>query len=129
MVLNLALSYGSRQEILRAVRAVAEDYKSNKLSKKELKKFSQEDFSKYLYTADLPEPDLMIRTGGDIRISNFLLWQMAYTEMYFTETLWPDFTINELHEVINVFSSVERRFGLEKSSKKIKTDKHGASLC
>lgn len=118
MTLNLALSYGGRQEILKAIKQVAREYKENQITDDELQNFSQDSFSKYLYTANMPDPDLMIRTGGEIRLSNFLLWQMAYTEFYFTRTLWPDFTIEEYRHAIEQFATRERRFGKEKSSKK-----------
>jgi len=129
MVLNLALSYGARQEILQAVKKIAEDYKTDRLSKRQMNKLGQDEFSNYLYTAGLPDPDLMIRTGGDIRISNFLLWQMAYTEMYFTEKMWPEFSIADLHDAINTFTSVERRFGREGKSKTQNKIEKGALSC
>jgi undecaprenyl diphosphate synthase len=103
--LNIALSYGSRQEIERATLNFAEDYKNGKVGGDTI------DFNKYLYTSGLPDPDLLIRTGGDFRLSNFLLWQCAYTELYFTKTLWPDFNKAELAKAVEEFSSRERRFG------------------
>lgn len=115
MILNLALSYGSRQEILRAVKSIANEYKDGNISENDI---TQEYFSNHLYTAEMPEPDLMIRTGGEYRLSNFLLWQMAYAEFYFTPTLWPDFTLEEYHGALEKFGSRERRFGLEKSKEK-----------
>ncbi len=109
MILNLALSYGGRNDILRAVRRIINDY--------ELKKIKSEDittdvFSNYLSTAGIPDPDLLIRTSGEYRVSNFLLWQIAYTEIYITETLWPDFKKRDLIEAIIEFQTRERRFGL-----------------
>ncbi|MEE9305388.1 MAG: isoprenyl transferase [bacterium] len=108
MVLTLALSYGSRQEILQALQSCIRDVQAGRLSIEEL---STDRFSKYLWTADLPEPDLLIRTSGELRISNFLLWQIAYTELYFTDVLWPDFTSNELLDAVVAFQKRQRRFG------------------
>ena len=101
LTVNIALNYGGRQEIVYAV---------NKAIKNK-KEVSSEDFSKLLHTSEIPDPDLLIRTGGDLRISNFLLWQCAYTELYFIETLWPDFNKQELIKAIEDFNSRERRFG------------------
>ncbi|MFQ5693472.1 MAG: isoprenyl transferase [Nitrospinota bacterium] len=108
MVLTLALSYGSRQEIVRAATAVAEAVRRRELEPADI----AQHFEGYLYTADLPDPDLLIRTSGELRISNFLLWQLAYTELYFTEVLWPDFRRAELYRAILEYQSRERRFGL-----------------
>ena len=102
LILNLALSYGGRQEILEAVRRVCQDGK---------KEVSEEEFARYLYTADIPDPDLLIRTSGELRLSNFLLWQLAYTEIYVTEVLWPDFRRPQLIEAIQAYQARERRFG------------------
>jgi undecaprenyl diphosphate synthase len=98
---TLALNYGSKDEIIRAVKklCMAND------------KIDEATLSKYLDTANMPEVDLLIRTSGEIRISNFLLWQCAYAEMFFTPTLWPDFTVNELDDIIDDFGKRERRFG------------------
>jgi undecaprenyl diphosphate synthase len=104
MTLTIALSYGSRQEILHAVKKMLE----SGISAEEL---TEESFSAQLYTHDVPDPDLLIRTGGEQRLSNFLLWQSAYTELYFTPTLWPDFDARHLHEAVLAFSKRERRFG------------------
>jgi len=109
MILNLALSYGGRSEILHAVREMISDFKRGKINEEELDLTS---FSKYLWTKDLPDPDLLIRTSGESRISNFLLYQIAYTEIYLTETLWPDFNKNELLKAIADYQLRERRFGL-----------------
>lgn len=109
MTLTLALSYGSRQEILSAVQRAAADIESGKLTAAEL---TENSFANYLYTASLPDPDLLVRTSGEMRISNFLLWQLAYTELYFTEINWPDFGREELHNALNDYQSRERRFGL-----------------
>ncbi len=112
MVLNLALSYGGRDEIVDAVRGVLKDCQNGKLSPQDLTK---ELFSKYLYTAEIPDPDLLIRTSGEYRLSNFLLWQSAYTEFYFCDVLWPDFRKKHLIEAIAEFQRRERRFGLTSS--------------
>ncbi len=109
MVLNLALSYSGRDEILRAVRRILGDYKTGRLKPGGL---SGENFSEYLYTADMPDPDLLIRTSGEYRLSNFLIWQTAYTEFYFTNVLWPDFRKENLLEAIADYQRRERRFGL-----------------
>lgn len=109
MVLTLALSYGSRQELCRAAARLAQDTLAGKLSADDI---TTELFESYLDTGGLPDPDFLIRTSGEMRISNFLLWQLAYTELYFTDTNWPDFTINELHKALADFQSRERRFGM-----------------
>lgn len=109
MTLCLALSYGGQEEILRAVRAVAEAARLDELAPGAL---NGPQFEQYLYTADMPPPDLLIRTSGEVRISNFLLWQLAYTEMVFTETLWPDFTRAEYERHLRAYGSRERRLGL-----------------
>jgi undecaprenyl diphosphate synthase len=102
LVLNLALNYGGRQEIISAV---------NKIIKEKLGKVNENTFKDYLYTKDLPDPDLLIRTSGEMRISNFLLWQSAYTEFYITDVLWPDFRAKKLYEAINEYQNRERRYG------------------
>lgn len=109
MILNLALSYGGRSEILHAVRGIISDIQKGKIKLEEL---TPQCFSNYLWTREIPDPDLLIRTSGEFRISNFLLWQIAYTELYVTETLWPDFDRKELLKAIAVYQSRERRFGL-----------------
>jgi undecaprenyl diphosphate synthase len=109
MVLNLALSYGSRDEIIHAVSRIAGDIKTGVLSPEAV---SKEIFSRYLYTAEMPDPDLLIRTSGEYRLSNFLLWQSAYTEFYFTDVLWPDFQREDLLKAISTYQKRERRFGL-----------------
>lgn len=108
MVLTLALSYGSRQEILHSVQDCLRDLQEGRLTLEEL---TTERFSRYLWSSDLPEPDLLIRTSGELRLSNFLLWQMAYTELYFTDILWPDFTGDDLLDSILDFQKRQRRFG------------------
>ncbi len=109
MILNLALSYGGRSEILHAVQAILRDFQESKIRPEEI---SFQRFSHYLWTQGIPDPDLLIRTSGEFRISNFLLWQIAYTELYVTETLWPDFDRKELVKAIADYQSRERRFGL-----------------
>ncbi len=109
MILNLALSYGGRSEILNAVQGIVSDLQKGKIKLEEL---TPQRFSNYLWTHEIPDPDLLIRTSGEFRISNFLLWQIAYTELYVTETLWPDFNRDQLLKAIAVYQSRERRFGL-----------------
>lgn len=106
MGFQIALNYGGRDEILRAVRHMLEDSQGGKQIQ-----VDEEGFSAYLDTAGIPDPDLMIRTSGEQRISNFLLWQMAYTEYYFTEVPWPEFNPEELHRAIEYFNGRDRRFG------------------
>ncbi len=109
MILNLALSYGGRSEILHAVHGILSDLRNKKIQEAEIDLLS---FPQYLWTRGLPDPDLLIRTSGESRISNFLLYQIAYTELYMTETLWPDFNREELIKAIADYQSRERRFGL-----------------
>jgi undecaprenyl diphosphate synthase len=108
LVLNLALNYGGRTEIIDAVRTIAAEVKSGLLDPARI---DENVFSKYLYTAALPDPDLLIRTSGEMRISNFLLWQTSYTEMYVTDVLWPDFSRKELFEAVIEYQKRDRRFG------------------
>jgi undecaprenyl diphosphate synthase len=108
LILNLALNYGGREEIISALRQIADDVQKGKLNPSEI---DTEKFQEYLYTFGLPDPDLMIRTSGELRISNFLLWQLAYTEIYITDVLWPDFREKELLDAISNYQSRERRFG------------------
>ena len=117
--LILALSYGSRWEILNAIKEVILDIKSGKLSSDNL---DDKVFENYLDTAGFPDPELVIRTSGEYRVSNFLLWQIAYAELYFTPTLWPDFRREHLYEAIINFQSRERRFG--KTTEQIKRNIH-----
>ncbi len=109
MTLTLALSYGGRDDILQAIRRLMVLSREGNLSPEEL---NESLFSKYLWTGHLPEPDLLIRTSGELRISNFFLWQLAYTEIYVTSTLWPDFTSAELIQALLDYQERERRFGL-----------------
>lgn len=108
LTLCIALSYGSRQEIIHAVKNIAEDINASKINVDDI---SADMFSQYLYTKDIPDPDILIRTSGEQRISNYLLWQLAYTELFFTDTLWPDFDKKELLNIIEKFNSRERRYG------------------
>ncbi|MFP5111276.1 isoprenyl transferase [Bacillaceae bacterium C204] len=108
LVLNFALNYGSRAEILDAVKNVLTDSKSGKLEESEL---DEKVFSSYLMTSAFTDPDLLIRTSGEIRLSNFMLWQLAYSEFWFTEVLWPDFSEEHLLEAIETFQKRQRRFG------------------
>ncbi|NRA73612.1 MAG: di-trans,poly-cis-decaprenylcistransferase [Rickettsiales bacterium] len=103
----LAVSYGSREEILRAAKEMAIQYKQGSYS---LDKIDENLFKRFLYV-DVPDPDLLIRSGGEVRISNYLLWQIAYTELYFIEKHWPDFTVEDLEEAILEFQRRERRYG------------------
>ncbi len=106
--LNLALSYGSRQEIMQAIQNIAEMVELGKLK---IEDINIEQFENLLYTNKMPDPDFLIRTGGEFRVSNFLLWQIAYTEIYVTEAYWPAFRERELLEAILEFQSRERRYG------------------
>jgi undecaprenyl diphosphate synthase len=108
LVLNLALNYGGRTEILDAVKKIAADVRGNRLNPDEL---DERKFSGYLYTNGLPDPDLLIRTSGEMRISNFLLWQTSYTELYVTDILWPNFTAKDFYEAIWDYQNRQRRFG------------------
>lgn len=109
MVLNLALSYGSRDEIIFAVKKMITDNRSGKL---DIDDIDNDTVGRYLFTSNIPDPDLLIRTSDEYRISNFLLWQLAYTELYFTDVLWPDFKKDDLLKAIAVYQRRERRFGL-----------------
>ncbi|MEW6335166.1 MAG: isoprenyl transferase [Thermodesulfobacteriota bacterium] len=115
MILSMALSYGGRDEIVAAVRRMVSDGLAGKMTPDQVTK---ERCAQYLYTAGIPDPDLLIRTGGEYRISNFLLWQMAYTEFYFTDTLWPDFQEPDLLRAVQDYQRRERRFG--KTSEQLK---------
>ena len=106
--LNLALNYGSREELLSCVRAIGQEIRDGVLDPENI---SQETIRSHLYTAGLPDPDLLIRTSGEFRLSNFLLWQLAYTEIFITDVLWPDFRRESLFEAIEDFQNRERRFG------------------
>lgn len=108
---NICLNYGGRDEIVHAARRYAEDYAAGRTQEE----LSEEQFGGYLYSAGIPDPDLLIRPGGEQRISNFLLWQCAYAEFYFSDVLWPDFGTDELDKAIAAFRQRDRRFGKVKS--------------
>lgn len=108
MILNVALSYSGRDEILQSVSKIAEKVSLHKL---DISEIDEEIFSDHLYTAGLPDPDLLIRTSGELRISNFLLWQIAYTEIYVTDVLWPDFKSKDLYKALDDYQKRKRRFG------------------
>ncbi len=108
LVLNLAINYGGRTEIIDAVRKIAEDVKSGQLAPDEIDEMT---ISRYLYTRDLPDPDLLIRTSGEFRLSNFLLWQVSYSEIYITNKYWPDFDGRDLKNAVIEYGRRERRFG------------------
>ena len=119
MILNLALSYGGRSEILHAVHGILSYFQEGKVKQKDI---TIQRFSQYLWTHGIPDPDLLIRTSGEFRISNFLLWQIAYTELYVTNTLWPDFNRKELLMAIADYQSRERRFGLTSEQLNVKEE-------
>lgn len=106
--LQIALNYGSRDEMIRAMRTMFRDYEEKGLSDTDI---TEENFSKYLDTKDIPDPDLMIRTSGEQRLSNYLLWQLAYSEFYFTPVPWPDFDKAELEKAIEAYNQRDRRYG------------------
>lgn len=108
LILNVAFDYGSRQEIVSAMKKIVLDIKNKKITFDEL---DQSSISNNLYNPQIPDPDLLIRTAGEFRLSNFLLWQMAYTEFYFTKKLWPDFDKEDLYKAILEFNKRERRYG------------------
>lgn len=108
LILNIALNYGSRREIIDAVRCAAREVEAGALKPDEI---TEERLKSYLMTADLPDPDLMIRTSGEIRISNFLLWQMAYSELWFTEDYWPDFSEEHFYRAVLEYQRRARRYG------------------
>lgn len=115
MTLTLALSYGSREEIIHAVKQISEKVKDNTIA---ITDINEDIINQHLYTHNMPDVDLVIRTSGEERISNFLLWQIAYAEFYFTDVLWPDFREKDLHEAIISYQKRERRFG--KTSEQVK---------
>ncbi len=105
---TVALNYGGRDDILRAARKAAHDYKDGKI---DIDAFEEKDFAAYLDTKDIPDPDLLIRTSGEFRISNYMMWQLAYSEIYVTDVLWPDFNEAELDKALAYFVARDRRFG------------------
>ncbi|MEZ4858846.1 MAG: isoprenyl transferase [Flavobacteriaceae bacterium] len=108
MTLTLALSYGAREEIIKSIKEISDKVKNNLISPSSI---DESVINNHLYTRDLPDVDLLIRTSGELRISNFLLWQIAYAELYFTDTLWPDYRKDHLFEAIINYQKRERRFG------------------
>lgn len=105
---QVAINYGGRDEIIRAVKALSKDLRDDRHA---VDNIDEQAFSQYLDTKDIPDPDLLIRTSGEQRLSNFLLWQLAYTELYFTDVLWPDFNKDELEKAVEYYSSRKRKFG------------------
>ena len=105
---QIAINYGSRDEMVRAIRKLAKDCIDGKVNPEEIE---EQTFEQYLDTKGIPDPDLMIRTSGELRLSNYLLWQLAYTEFYFTDVLWPDFNKKELIKAIEYYNGRDRRFG------------------
>ncbi len=103
---NICLNYGGRDEIIRGIMRFAEEYKQGSVSE-----LTEEGFNRYLFSAGVPDPDLLIRPGGELRLSNFLMWQSAYSELYFTDTLWPDFTKADINAAIAEFQRRDRRYG------------------
>ena len=118
MTLTIAVSYGGMWDMAQAAQQIAQEVKAGKL---EVNQINAELMGQYISLSDLPAVDLLIRTGGDYRLSNFLLWQAAYAELYFTETLWPEFDVQEFDHALEVFAGRERRFG--KTSEQIQQDK------
>lgn len=111
MVLRLALNYGSRQEILDAIAAVARDVAAGRLTPEQVLSLGEQGFQRYLYDPEMSDPDLLIRTAGEYRLSNFLLWQSSYTEIWVTRDLWPDFDVPRLEEALRDYCSRERKYG------------------
>lgn len=114
MVMNLAFNYGSRVEIVDAVQLIAQSVKNGTL---EVEQITEQTISQSLYTKNLPDPDLLIRTSGEKRVSNFLLWQLSYAEFYFTDKYWPDFDTTEFHQALLSYQNRERRFGHSRATK------------
>ncbi len=105
---HMAINYGGRDELIRAMRKMYKDLRNKKFN---IENISEEVFEQYIDTANIPDPELMIRTSGEERISNFLLWQLAYSELYFSKKMWPDFSIDELHKALKEYQTRNRRFG------------------
>jgi len=122
MVLNLALSYGSRDELTRAMQKLGHAIAEGRIRAGEV---NEKSIDQALDTCSIPDPDLLIRTSGEMRISNFMLWQMAYTELYFTETLWPDFSRQQLLQALQEYSRRQRRFGLTAAQLRDHADSNG----
>ena len=106
ITLNLMINYGSRHEIIEAIKSL-----STKMTKEEINNLSETQYSEFLYTTSMPDPDILIRPGKEYRLSNYLLWQSAYTELFFTDTLWPDFNETEYIDILNQFKERQRRYG------------------
>ena len=111
LVLNIALNYGARTEILDAVRKIMQEHQNNPAWANGSSPLTEELFSRYLYTAGLPDPDLLIRTSGEMRLSNFLLWQLSYAEIYITKKFWPDFHPSDFKKALEAYARRKRRFG------------------
>ncbi|HXV18682.1 MAG TPA: polyprenyl diphosphate synthase, partial [Candidatus Omnitrophota bacterium] len=111
LILNIALNYGSRTEILDAVGALIQEAKNDPSLSNGRSHLTEEDLSRHLYTAGLPDPDLLIRTSGEMRLSNFLLWQLSYSEIYITKKYWPDFKKADFFKAVREYQKRERRFG------------------
>ena len=118
MTMNVALSYSSKQELVTAVRHIAEEVKTGQL---DVDSISEDTITNHLYTNFMPDPELLIRTGGELRISNYLLWQIAYSELYFCDTYWPDFDEACLHKAIAAYQHRQRRFG--KTGEQVENEK------
>ncbi len=116
MILNIAFNYGGRQEILDAVKNIAYKIEQKEISHKDV---TMDVIESELYTTGLPDPDLLIRTSGEMRISNFLLWQLSYAEFYFTDKFWPEFNTQEFHQALKVYATRQRRFGSLEDKEKI----------
>eukprot|EP00767_Chilomastix_cuspidata_P000438 gnl/Chilomastix_cuspidata/11076.p1 GENE.gnl/Chilomastix_cuspidata/11076~~gnl/Chilomastix_cuspidata/11076.p1 ORF type:complete len:140 (+),score=19.41 gnl/Chilomastix_cuspidata/11076:56-421(+) len=112
MNLNLCLSYGGRSDILNACRKIVSDVIDGKITKDEI---DETLFSDFLYTKGFPDPDILIRTSGEMRLSNFMMWQLSYAELFFTDTLWPDFSREEFIDIIKKYQNRDRRFGKVKT--------------
>lgn len=108
---QVALNYGGRDELLRAAKKLAKDYAAGSVTQAQLDAMREEDFENYLDTKGIPAPELLIRTSGEVRLSNYMLWQLAYAEFYFTDVLWPDFDKKELQKAIEYYNKRDRRFG------------------
>jgi undecaprenyl diphosphate synthase len=118
--LTLAISYGGREEILHACKSIAKRVQDGSL---EIAQINEKVFSENLYMPEFPDPQLLIRTGGDMRVSNYMLWQIAYSELYITDTLWPDFTAEELFKAVEKYQGVQRNFGSIQEKNNIGNDK------
>lgn len=111
LVLNLALNYGGRDEILFGIKNMLIEYENGTITKEDMANINSEQFSNYIYTKGMPDPDIIIRPSGEQRLSNFMLWQCAYSEFWFSNINWPDFDISDLHKAISDFQNRDRRFG------------------